>query len=70
MSGLLNWMDLWERMGGCTDQSLASVLSDHFLVPHLHSSVLMGFTPAGYIFQVPLLAGFQLGSVTESNAGD
>lgn len=52
-------LDPWERMGGCTDQSLASVL-----VPPLHCSDLMGFTPAGYIFQISLLAGLPLVSVS------
>lgn len=42
------------------------MLSDHFLVPPLHCSILLGFIPAGYIFQVPLLAGFPIGSVNES----
>ena len=32
----------------------------------LHCSVLLGFTPGGYIFRGLLLAGFPLGSVSEN----
>ena len=53
-------VDPREWMGGCTDQSLASVL-----VPPLHCSDLMGFTPTGYIFQISLLASLPLGLVNQ-----
>lgn len=52
------------------NQFLAGVLSDHFLVPLLHCSLLLGFTPAVYIFLVPLLAGFPIGLVNESQVLD
>ena len=53
-------LDPWEKMGGCTDQSLPSVL-----VPPLRCSDLMGFTAAGYIFQISLLASLPQGSVSQ-----